>query len=151
MDGSIAGWQDYGLQSAILGETGAIEDYSVLQTGLSVFGSGIGTGLSIYGTPKITGADKRGLTGSTAQKIIKANQVKQKEITDEKALERVNKKYLAMLRKEASKLPDDKNFVAKIIRPYDYSGFPELAQGKIKDPELAVSENLESNVRVYIW
>ena len=60
MDGSIAGWQDYGLQSAILGETGAIEDYSILQTGLSVFGSGIGTGLSIYGVPKITGADKEG-------------------------------------------------------------------------------------------
>ena len=70
-----------------LGETGAIEDYSVLQTGLSVFGSGIGTGLSIYGCPKITGADKRGADRkSTAQKIIKANQVKQKEITDKKAL-----------------------------------------------------------------
>ena len=72
MDGSIAGWQDYGLQSAILGETGAIEDYSILQTGLSVFGSGIGTGLSIYGVPKITGADKRGLTGSTAQQDNKS-------------------------------------------------------------------------------
>ena len=151
MDGSIAGWQDYGLQSAILGETGAIEDYSILQTGLSVFGSGIGTGLSIYGVPKITGADTRGLTGSTANKIIKANRVKQKEITDKKALERVNKKYLEKLRKQAAKLPDDKNFVAKITRPYDYTGFPELAQGKIKDPELAVSENLKSNVLEFIF
>ena len=151
MDGGIAGWQDYGLQSAVLGETGAIEDYSVLQTGLSVFGSGIGTGLSIYGVPKITGADKRGLTGSTANKIIKANQVKQKEITDEAAKKRLNKKYLEKIRKQAAKLPDDKNFVAKIIRPYDYSGFPELAQGKIKDPELAVTENLKSNVLEFIF
>ena len=151
MDGSIAGWQDYTLQSNVLGETGAIEDYSILQTGLSVFGSGIGTGLSIYGTPKITGADTRGLTGSTANKIIKANRVKQKEITDKKALERINKKYLEKLRKQAAKLPDDKNFVAKITRPYDYTGFPELAQGKIKDPELAVSENLKSNVLEFIF
>ncbi len=151
IDGGVAGWQDYGLQSNILGETGAIEDYSILQTGLSVFGSGIGTGLSIYGVPKVTGADKRGLTGSTANKIIKANQVKQKEITDEAAKERLNKKYLEKLRKQAAKLPDDKNFVAKIIRPYDYSGFPELAQGKIKDPELAVTENLKSNVLEFIF
>jgi len=151
MDGSIAGWQDYGLQSAILGETGAIEDYSILQTGLSVFGSGIGTGLSIYGVPKITGADKRGLTGSTANKIIKANQVKQKEITDEAAKKRLNKKYLEKIRKQAAKLPDNKNFVAKITRPYDYTGFPELAQGKIKDPQLAVSENLPSNVLEFIF
>ena len=56
------------------------------------------------------------------------------------------------LRKQAPKLPDDKNFVAKIIRPYDYSGFPELAQwSKIKDPELAVSENLKSNVLEFIF
>jgi len=151
IDGGVAGWQDYGLQSNILGETGAIEDYSILQTGLSVFGSGIGTGLSIYGVPKVTGADKRGLTGSTANKIIKANQVKQKEITDEAAKKRLNKKYLEKIRKQAAKLPDDKNFVAKIIRPYDYSGFPELAQGKIKDPELAVTENLKSNVLEFIF
>ena len=151
IDGGVAGWQDYGLQAGILGETGAIEDYSILQTGLSVFGSGIGTGLSIYGVPKVTGADKRGLTGSTAQKIIKANQVKQKEITDEAAKKRLNKKYLEMIRKEAAKLPDDKNFVAKITRPYDYSGFPELAQGKIEDPKLAVAENINSDVMRFIF
>ena len=151
IDGGIAGWQDYGLQAGILGETGAIEDYSILQTGLSVFGSGIGTGLSIYGVPKVTGADKRGLTGSTAQRIIKANQVKQKEITDEAAKKRLNKKYLEMIRKEAAKLPDDKNFVAKITRPYDYSGFPELAQGKIEDPKLAVAENINSDVMRFIF
>ncbi len=151
IDGGVAGWQDYGLQAGILGETGAIEDYSILQTGLSVFGSGIGTGLSIYGVPKVTGADKRGLTGSTAQKIIKANQVKQKEITDKKALERINKKYLETLRKEAAKIPDDKNFVAKITRPYDYSGFPELAKGKIEDPKLAVAENINSDVMRFIF
>ena len=151
IDGGVAGWQDYGLQSGILGETGAIEDYSILQTGLSVFGSGIGTGLSIYGVPKVTGADKRGLTGSTAQKIIKANQVKQKEITDEAAKKRLNKKYLDMIRKEAAKIPDDKNFVAKITRPYDYSGFPELAQGKIQDPKLAVAEDINSDVMRFIF
>ena len=151
IDGGIAGWQDYGLQAGVLGETGAIEEYSVLQTGLSVFGSGIGTGLSIYGVPKVTGSDKRGLTGSTAQKIIKANQVKQKEITDETAKKRLNKKYLDMIRKEAAKIDDDKNFVAKIVRPYDYSGFPELAQGKIDDPKLAVAEDISSDVMRFIF
>ena len=57
-----------------------------------------------------------------------------------------------MIRKEAAKLPDDKNFVkAKITRPYDYSGFPELAQGKIEDPELAVAENTNSDVMRFIF
>ena len=151
IDGGVAGGQDYFLQAGILGETGAIDEYSVMQTGLSMFGSGIGTGLSIYGVPKITGANKRGLTGSTAEKIVKANRVKQKEITDEKARERLNKKYLKMIRKEAAKLDDDKNFVAKITRPYDYSGFPELAQGKIKDPKLAVAEHINSDVMRFIF
>ena len=62
LDGTVAGIQDYGLQYDILLETGAIDSYNVAQTGLSVLGSGIGTGLSIYGVPKITGAEKRGIT-----------------------------------------------------------------------------------------
>ena len=38
IDGGVAGGQDYFLQAGILGETGAIDEYSVMQTGLSMFG-----------------------------------------------------------------------------------------------------------------
>ena len=80
LDASVAGGQDYMLQTDVLIESGAQEVYSPLQTGFSTLGSGLGTGLSIYSIPKITGADKRGTSGNIVEKIEKANKVKQTEI-----------------------------------------------------------------------
>ena len=104
LDASVAGGQDYMLQTDVLMESEAQEVYSPLQTGLSMLGSGLGTGLSIYSIPKITGADKRGTSGNIVEKIEKANKVKQTEIKDEKLRQQLNKKYLSQLKKNAEKL-----------------------------------------------
>jgi len=103
-DALVAVGQDYSLQKDILMETGAQEDYSFLQTGLSALGSGLGTGLSIYAVPKITGASERGLSGDVAKKIIKANEVKKAEIKSEKELQKLNAKYLKRIKDQAEKL-----------------------------------------------
>ena len=103
-DALVAVGQDYSLQSDVMMETGAQNDYSILQTGLSALGSGLGTGLSIYSVPKLTGASERGLSGDIANKIKKANAVKKAEIKSEKELEKLNKRYLKRVRDQAKKL-----------------------------------------------
>jgi len=164
LDGTVAGIQDYGLQNAILLETGAIDSYSVAQTGLSVLGSGIGTGLSIYGVPKITGAEKRGITvkekgkekevialsDSVAGKIKAANEVKKQKIKDEAKFKKDQEKFLQSLRKTAEGMKDVP--LKKVLRPYDYTGFSKLAKGAIEDdPKLEVTDDLPSEVLNFIF
>ena len=163
LDGTVAGIQDYGLQNDILLETGAIDSYNVAQTGLSVLGSGIGTGLSIYGVPKITGAEKRGITvkekgkekevialsDSVAGKIKAANEVKKQKIKDQAKFEKEQKKFIEAITKRAEGMKDVP--LKKILRPYDYTGFSKLAKGLIEDdPALEVTDDLPSDVLNFI-
>lgn len=127
-DASVAGYQDFTLQKDIEMEAGAREDFSYLQTGFSVLGSGIGAGLSIYGATKIPAGNQRGLSGSVANKIAEANRVKAKEMSD-KNRKGYNQEYLNRI-KELSKV--------------DYTGFKEMVEaGKINGDDILYANVLD--------